>query len=173
MMASGWLQINLKSEKSHWHHNLLTWHHYKFFWRCCVSIVKFSYWLKFHVDFMTGSGVMTIFVYKGLTRNPDMGNTISGDWVELLRDTKFGTNVPNKILLNAANGQSYCFFRFLVIMGKSTGGKITPLPRLALSISGTFTYFNIDNWQTHYQIQEFCDTTPSWNPCHSTKHQNK
>ena len=95
---------------------------------------------------------------KGLTRNPDMGNKISGDWVELLRDTKFGTNVPNKILLNAANGQGYCFFRFLVIMGKSTGGKITPLPRLALSISGIFTYFNIDNWQTHYQIQEFCDT---------------
>ena len=34
-----------------------------------VSLVKFSYWLKFHVNIMTCSGVMTIFVYKGLTRN--------------------------------------------------------------------------------------------------------
>ena len=27
------------------------------------------------VNIMTGSGVMTIFVYKGLTRNPEIGNT--------------------------------------------------------------------------------------------------
>ena len=38
---------------------------------------------------MTGSGVITIFVYKGLTRNPEIGNIpsefypISGDWSEL------------------------------------------------------------------------------------------
>ena len=38
---------------------------------------------------MTGSGVMTIFVYKGLTRNPETRNTpsefwsISGNWGKL------------------------------------------------------------------------------------------
>ena len=38
---------------------------------------------------MTGSGIMTIFVYKGLTRNPEIRNTrleicpISGDWGKL------------------------------------------------------------------------------------------
>ena len=47
----------------------------KFFWRCFVSLVKFSYWSKFHVNIITGSGIMTIFFYKGLTRNPEIGNT--------------------------------------------------------------------------------------------------
>ena len=47
----------------------------KLFWRCFVSIVKFSYWSKFHVNIITGSGIMTIFFYKGLTRNSEIGNT--------------------------------------------------------------------------------------------------
>ena len=33
------------------------------------------YWLRFYVNIMTGSGAMTIFVYKGLTRNPEIGKT--------------------------------------------------------------------------------------------------
>ena len=32
--------------------------------------------LKFHVNVITGSGDMTIFFFKGLTRNPEIGNTI-------------------------------------------------------------------------------------------------
>ena len=47
----------------------------KNFWRCRVSLAKFSYWSIFHVNLITGSGVMTIFVYQGLTRNPEIGNT--------------------------------------------------------------------------------------------------
>ena len=44
-------------------------------------------------------------------------------------DTKFGTNVSDKMLLNAANCQGYSFYRFLVIKGKPTGGvKLHPLP---------------------------------------------
>ena len=39
------------------------------------SFVKFSFWSKSHVNIMAGSGVMTIFVYKGLTRDPDVRNT--------------------------------------------------------------------------------------------------
>ena len=38
------------------------------------SLVKFSYWSKFHVNIIIGSGVMTIFFYKGLTGNPETGN---------------------------------------------------------------------------------------------------
>ena len=37
-----------------------------------VSFVEFSYWSKFHVNIITGFGVMTIFVHKGLTRNPEI-----------------------------------------------------------------------------------------------------
>ena len=67
----------------------------KFFWRCFISLVKLSYWSKFHVNIITDSGIMTIFFYKGLTRNPEIGNTpvwvlleignspISGYWDEL------------------------------------------------------------------------------------------
>ena len=67
----------------------------------CVSLVIFSYWSKFHVNIMTGSGVMTIFIYKGLTRNSEIGNTpiwvLPNIWRQgIVRDTKFGTNVSNK-----------------------------------------------------------------------------
>ena len=69
----------------------ILWHDVKvkYFWRCFVFLVKFSSWSKFHVNIITGSGIMTIFFYKGLTRNPEIGNTpsqfcpISGDWCKL------------------------------------------------------------------------------------------
>ena len=37
-------------------------------------------------------------------------------------DTKFGKNVFNRMLLNAAKFQDYRFYRFGVIKGKPTGG---------------------------------------------------
>ena len=49
-------------------------------------------------------------------------------------DTKFGTNVYNRMLLNAAKFQGYSSYRFWVIKEKPTdgdgggGGKITPSP---------------------------------------------
>ena len=47
---------------------------------------------------MAGSVVMTIFVYKGLTRNPKIGNTsvsvLPNIWrLGQVKDTKFVTNV--------------------------------------------------------------------------------
>ena len=73
---------------------------------------------------------MTIFFYKRLTRNPEIGNTpvwvLSNIWrLGLARDTKFGSNVSNEKLLNAANCQGYNFYHFWVIKVKATGGKIT------------------------------------------------
>ena len=79
----------------------------------------FSYRFKFHVNIITGSGVMVIYFYKGLTRNSEIGNTpvqvlpsicILGQ----IRDTKFGMDVSNKILLNAAKCQRYSFYQFRV-----------------------------------------------------------
>ena len=112
-----------------------------FFWRCFVSLVRFSYWSKFHVNIITGSGIMTIFFYKGLTRNPEIGNTpvwvLPNIWrLGRVMDTNTGTNVSNRMLLNAANFQGYSFYRFWVIKGKPTGegvGKIPPPPRLELT----------------------------------------
>ena len=95
----------------------------KFFWRCFVSLVKFSYWSKFHVNIITGSGIMTIFFYKGLTRNPEIGNTpvwvLPNIWrLGWVMDTKFDTNVSNRMLLNVAKFQVYSFYCFWVIKGK-------------------------------------------------------
>ena len=46
-----------------------------FFLGFFISLVKFSYWSKFHVNTIVGSGIMTIFFYKGLTRNPEIRNS--------------------------------------------------------------------------------------------------
>ena len=112
----------------------------KFFWYYFVSLVKFSYWSTFHVNIITGSGIMTVFFYKGLTRNPEIRNTpvwvLPNIWrLGRVMDTKFGTNVSNRMLLNAAKFQGYSFYRFWVIKRKPTGGggKLpTHPPRLRL-----------------------------------------
>ena len=100
-----------------------------FIWRCFVFLVKFSYWSKFHVNIITGSGVMIIFFYKGLTRNPEIGNTpvwvLPNIWrLGGVRDTKYGADVSNTMLLNAAKCQGHSIYRFWVITGKSTGGGV-------------------------------------------------
>ena len=76
-------------------------------------------------------------------------------------DTKFGTNVSNKKLLNTAKCQGYTLYRYRVIKGKSRGcvereDKITPPPspppRLGLTtevnirgvLKVTCSYKNID-----------------------------
>ena len=45
------------------------------FFRFLTIFINFSYWSKFDVNIITGSGVMTISIYKGLTRNPEIGST--------------------------------------------------------------------------------------------------
>ena len=44
------------------------------FLSCRVSLVKFSYWSKFHVNIITGSRVLTIHFYKELARNVEIRN---------------------------------------------------------------------------------------------------
>ena len=89
----------------------------KFFRSCFVFLVKFSYWSKFHVNIITGSGVMTVSFIRDWPKiwkseiPPSGFCPISGDWGGV-RDTKCGTNVSIKMLLNAAKFQSYSFDRF-------------------------------------------------------------
>ena len=117
------------------------WHDviFKFFWRCFVSLARFSYRSKFYVNIVTGSGIMIILFYKGFTRNPQIGNTRV--WVfpnicrlERVIDTRFGMKVSNRILQNAAKCQGYGLYRFWVIKENHFGGrvKLHPLPRLGL-----------------------------------------
>ena len=64
--------------------------------------------------------------------------TLPNIWrMRRVRDTIFGTNVCNKMLLNAAKCQVYSFYRFWVIKRKPTRGGEgavipSPLPRLGL-----------------------------------------
>ena len=60
---------------------------------------------------------MTTFVYKGLTRNPEIENTLVGIlpniWrLEQVMDTRFCANTSYKLLLNAAKCLGYRFYRF-------------------------------------------------------------
>ena len=75
----------------------------------CGVIVNFfwRYWPTFHLNIINSSGVMKIFLDEGLIRNPDIGNipvwVSPSIWrVGRFRDSKFGTNVSNEMLLNAA-----------------------------------------------------------------------
>ena len=94
-----------------------------FFWGRFVSFVNLSYWSKFNVNIITGSRIITIFFYKGLTRNQKVGNIPVWVLFNIWRlgrdmDIKFGTDVSNKMLLNAASFQGYNSYRFWAIVGK-------------------------------------------------------
>ena len=65
---------------------------------CQVCQWSWSSMSKFHVNIITGSGVMTIFFYKGLTRNPEIGNipawVLPNIWrLGQIRNTEFGSVV--------------------------------------------------------------------------------
>ena len=109
-----------------------------------IIIKLFSVVLFFLLSLVTGPSFMSWFmfhvsVYKVLTRNPEI--KITPVWFLLnfwtlgyVMDTKFDTNVSNRILLHAAKCQSYSLYLFQLI-GKQTRwgrrGKIKPpaLPR--------------------------------------------
>ena len=113
------------------------------------------------------SGVMTIFFYKGLTRNLAIGNTIwvlSNIWrLGWVRDTKFGMNVSDEMLLNAAKCQVTTFvsgllrenqFHLLiseVIRIVSKPGKVTWLVLLKLFRSNFSYKICIQPWKTNYR----------------------
>ena len=53
---------------------------------------------------------------------PNIVTVLRNIWrLEQFRDTKFGSNVSNKMLLNAAKRQGYSFYRFCVIKRKPVG----------------------------------------------------
>ena len=69
-----------------------------------------------------------------LIRNPEIRNTLVLFLLNIWRlgrvmDKKFGTNVSNRMLLNAAKYQDYSFYPFWVIKGKSIEESNYPLPQ--------------------------------------------
>ena len=82
-----------------------------FVWGCFVSPLKFSHWSKFHVNIITGSVVMTIIFYKGLTRNQNYPSWVFPNiWTQgQVRDTRFGMNFSNKFYWMLQNGRVTAF----------------------------------------------------------------
>ena len=112
--ASRLLVIGCKLGKWPWRFNFPIWRQSQIFWRCFVSLAKFRYWSKFHVNVITGSGVMTISFYKELTRNPEIGNTLF--WVRIniwilgrARNTKFDKNISTKCYWMLPNSRVTAF----------------------------------------------------------------
>ena len=58
-----------------------------------------------------------------------------------VRDTKFGTNISNKMLLNAAKCQGFKFYRFWVIE-ENRGSKITLPPNTQKSVSTLYVFLS-------------------------------
>ena len=110
-----------KSEKRQWRHNLPIW---RFAYTTLsiifdvvfVSFVNFSYWYKFHRNIVIGFGVMTIYFYKGLTRNPNIGNTPI--WV-LPNEGKLG--IPNLAWIRSSRPELFLRKGVLKICSKFTG----------------------------------------------------
>ena len=103
-----------------------------------VSLVRFSYWSKFHVNIITGSGVMTIFFIRNWPeiRKAEIPTSefcpISGDWGQW--------GIPNiartsliKCYWMLQNGSVTAFTVSELLRKTNSGGKITPSPpRLGL-----------------------------------------
>ena len=134
LCASRLLQIDQKSEKWQWRHNFLTYVNFKFFWRCFISLVNFSYVSKFHVNIITGSGSMTIFFYNGLTRNPEFGNApvwvLPNIWrLGRVMDTKFDTKVSNRKFHWMLQNSSVTAFTVFELLRDQLGWVKLPPPR--------------------------------------------
>ena len=149
----------------------------KIFWPCCISLVKFSYWFKFHVNIVTGSRVMTIFFYTGLTRNPEIGNVpvwISPNIWRLgrVRNTKFGSNVSNKMWLNTGRvnaGFTALTFSELLRENQQVEGVILILPSCAFHFMEIFRLVEIRAVICLYLqsglefLTKLCSSDPSFN----------
>ena len=128
-------------EKWHWCNELLIWSYRQLFWFCRVSLVKFRYWSKFHVNIITGSKVMTIFVDKGFTKNSEIGKNpvwvLSNIWrlgkirntklslIKNFRNTKLSL-IKNYLMLQ--NARFTPFTSYELLRKNQLGGKNTHSP---------------------------------------------
>ena len=127
-----------------------------FFWRCLVSLVRFSYW--------SYSVVMVIFGYKGLSRNPETRNIpvwfLSNIWrLEKIKDAKFGTNISNKMLMNAVKCQFLPYFSYQektsrgVLAHRKSWGRCTKMIMIITSWYDTSLKTGGEkNWPTWFSI---------------------
>ena len=129
-----------------------------FFWRDFLSLVNFSYWSKFYVNIIPGSGVMTILFYKGLTRSPSFSQYLETGRV---RGTKFDTNFSNECYWILQNARVTAFTVSELIRGKPQGvAKITAPPpshthtQIRVSV---FLFIYSMQWEIKIQTENIYD----------------
>ena len=98
-------------------------------------LVKLSYWVKFYINIITSSEVMTMFFYKGLIWNPEIRNTSVWVFPNVWRLGTLGipnqrTNISNEMLPKAAKCQGYSFYGFWIIKRKFLHPPPPSLPSL-------------------------------------------
>ena len=130
------------------------------YWLCFVFLVNLSYWPNFHVNIITGSGVVTIFFYKGLTRNLENGNTpfefcpISGDWGELEVPNLARTS-PIKCYWILQSARVTPFTVSELLRKNQQGGKITPLPtQIRVNRYCEQRFLFMTPWSRDYQVPD-------------------
>ena len=113
-----------------WGHNVIV----KHFWCYFVSLVKFSYWSKLHVN-ICRSLVWSYDNFLWLTRNLEIRNTSvwvsSNIWrLEQVSDTKVGMSFSNKMYWMLQNTTVIAFTVSELLRENQQGvaGKITPHP---------------------------------------------
>ena len=116
------------------------------FLSCFASLVKFGFRSKFHLNIITDSWVKTIYFYQRLTKNSENVNTLVGVWLNIwrlggVRDTNFGKDVSNKMLLNAANAR-VTVFTVLKLAKGGEGGKLPSPPRLGLNFNRSLNKYH-------------------------------
>ena len=118
--------------------------------------------IRCHVNIITGSGVMTIFFYKRLTRNPKIGNShvwvLPNIWrLGRVSDTKHGANVSNKMLLKALKMPGLQLLPFMSYWGKSNRGAVklpSPAPPPPF-----WTQIRVKGYENHCYIVIFAHFT--------------
>ena len=134
--------MGTKSKKRQWRHSLPTLHHLPFFLTFSLFFLPSFSRSKFYVNAMIGSGVITTFVYKGLTGNSEIGNTpayvlpISGDWDEsgILSLARMSLIKCYWMLQNA---RVLAFTVFDLLRENQQLSKITP-PTTQIRVNNTF-----------------------------------
>ena len=136
-MASGFLRIGRKLEKWQWCHNFPTWRHRQIFGRCFVSLVKFSYWSKFHVNIITGSRVWQFLFIRGWPEIRKSEIPLS-EFSTISRRLGGKQGIPNLVrtslikcywMLVNARGTAFTVCELLMETNRGRGGrgvKITP-----------------------------------------------
>ena len=138
--VSGLLQIDCKLKKKQWHHNFMTWHNRRNFFGFVLFVLS---------SLVTGPSFMSISLlvlelwqFLFIRNWPEIWKSekiMPNIWrLEQVKDTKFGMNFSNGMLLNVAKCQGYSFYCFWVIKEKPTWQCKIPPPHstsiLGLSI---------------------------------------